>query len=123
MLSKKKILVIDDEETILAMTKSVLQNDYNVTTVNSAMAALNLFLEGYTPHLILLDLNMPEISGWEALLRIRSLSNLLHIQIAIYTSSDDPKDKKKAKEMGAVDYIHKPISKEELLEKTAKLLK
>jgi CheY-like chemotaxis protein/iron only hydrogenase large subunit-like protein len=123
MLSKKKILVIDDEETILVMTKGALQDDYNVTTVNSAKAALNLFLEGYTPHLILLDLYMPEMGGWDALIRINNLSKLHQTQIAIYTSSNDPKDKAKAKELGLVEYIHKPLSKDALLEKVAELVK
>jgi CheY-like chemotaxis protein/iron only hydrogenase large subunit-like protein len=122
MLSKKKILVIDDEETILTMTKSALKNDYNVTTINSGKTALNMFLEGYTPHLILLDLNMPEIGGWDTLVRIRNLSKLHQTQIAIYTSSESPEDKKKAKELGAVEFIHKPISVTELTEKVAKLI-
>jgi CheY-like chemotaxis protein/iron only hydrogenase large subunit-like protein/uncharacterized protein YoxC len=122
MLSMKKILVIDDEETILVMTKGLLQNHYNVTTVNSAKAALELFLDGYTPHLILLDLYMPEMGGWDALIRIRNLSKLHQTKIAIYTSSGDPKDKAKAEALGTVEYIHKPISKNELLEKVAKML-
>jgi len=123
MLSKKKILVIDDEETVLTMTKNALQDDYNVITINSAKAALDLFLKGYIPHLILLDLYMPEMGGWDALIRIRNLSKLHQTQIAIYTSSDDPKDRAKAKELGPVEYIHKPLSKDTLLEKVAKLTK
>jgi len=122
MLSKKKILVIDDEETILTMTKGALQNDYNITTVNSARAALDLFMHGYTPHLILLDLYMPEMGGWDALDRIRSLSKLHQTLIAIYTSSDDPKDKAKAEEFGAVAYIKKPAAKTDLQARLAKLL-
>jgi len=121
MLSKKKILVIDDEETVLTVTKNALQNDYNITTVNSAKTALNMFLDGYTPHLILLDLYMPEMGSWDALLRIRNLSKLHQTRIAIYTTSEDPKDKEKARELGAVEYIRKPINKDELLEKVAKL--
>jgi CheY-like chemotaxis protein len=122
MLSMKKILVIDDEETILVMTKGLLQNHYNVTTVKSAKEALELFLDGYTPHLILLDLYMPEMGGWDALIRIRNLSKLHQTKIAIYTSSEDPKDKSKAEQLGTVEYIHKPISKDELLEKVSRML-
>jgi len=122
-LSKKKILVVDDEEIILIMTKEMLQNDYNVTTVKSAKEALDLFLEGYTPNLILLDLYMPEMGGWDAIVRIHNLSKLHQTQIAIFTSSDDPKDKAKAKEFGAVEYIHKPISKNALLETVTRLVK
>jgi len=123
MLSKKKVLVIDDEETILTMTQSALQEDYNVTTVNSARKALDMFIGGYVPHLILLDLYMPEIGGWDAIVRIRNLSELHQTQIAIYTTSEEQKDMDKAKEVGAVDYINKPLNKTELQEKIAKLLK
>jgi len=121
MLSKKKVLIVDDEETVLTMTKSALKDDYNITTVNSGKAALDLFLQGYIPHLILLDLYMSEMGGWDAFLRIRNISQLHSIPIAIYTTSEDPKDKEKAQELGAVEYIHKPVSKDELLEKVAKL--
>jgi CheY-like chemotaxis protein/iron only hydrogenase large subunit-like protein len=122
MLSKKKILVIDDDETILATTKSALKNDYNVTLVNSGKEALNLFLEGYVPHLILLDLYMPEIGGWDTFIKIRNISKLHQTQIAIYTTSESPEDMAKAKELGAVEYIHKPLSTTELTEKVAKLI-
>jgi len=122
MISKKKIIVIDDEETALIMTKSALEGDYNVTTVNSAEAALDKFLNGYIPNLILLDLYMPDIGGWETFLSIRNISKLHKIPIAIYTVSDDPKDREKAQELGAIEYIHKPLSKEELFEKISKLV-
>jgi CheY-like chemotaxis protein len=123
MLSKKKILAVDDQEIILATTKEMLKNDYNVTTVNSAKDALELFLDGYVPHLILLDLYMPEMGGWDAIIRIRNLSKLHQTKIARYSASEDPKDMEKAKELGTVEYINKTISREALLEKLAKLLK
>ncbi|WP_461246519.1 [Fe-Fe] hydrogenase large subunit C-terminal domain-containing protein [Treponema sp. R6D11] len=122
-LSKKKIIVVDDEETSLIMSKGALEKDYNITTVDSAKAALDLFLGGYTPNLILLDLYMPEMGGWDVYIKIRDISKLHKIPIAIYTVSDDPKDREKAHELGAVEYIHKPISKEELHEKIVALIK
>jgi CheY-like chemotaxis protein/iron only hydrogenase large subunit-like protein/uncharacterized membrane-anchored protein YhcB (DUF1043 family) len=122
MLSKKKVLVIDDEETILTMTKGALQNDYNVSTVKSAKDALELFSDGYNPHLILLDLYMPDMSGWDTFDRIRSLTRLHQTQIAIYTSSEDPKDKAHAQELGAVAFIKKPAAKADLQATLAKLL-
>jgi CheY-like chemotaxis protein/iron only hydrogenase large subunit-like protein len=122
MLSKKKVLIIDDEETILTMAKGALQYEYNVSTATSAKEALNLFMEGYNPHLILLDLYMPDMHGWDTFMRIRSLSKLHQTQIAIYTASEDPNDKAKAQELGAVAFIKKPASKTELLSTLAKLL-
>jgi methyl-accepting chemotaxis protein len=120
---KKKVIVVDDEQTVLTLTKGTLENDYDVTTVSSGKQALDLFFQGYVPNLVLLDLSMPEMGGWDTFIRIRDLSKLHKTPIAIYTASDDPKDKAKARELGAVDYIQKPIKKTELLEKVAKLTK
>jgi methyl-accepting chemotaxis protein len=120
---KKKVIVIDDEETVHTMTKAALENDYEVTSVNSGQEALNLFFQGYTPDFMLLDLNMPEMGGWDTFIRIRDIGQLHKTPIAIYSTSENPQDKARAKEMGAVDFIHKPAKKAELLEKIAKLIK
>jgi len=120
---KKKIIVVDDEETVLTLTKASLDNVYDVTTVSSGKDALNLFFKGYVPNLVLLDLNMPEMGGWETFIKIRDISKLHQTPIAIYTTSEDPKDREKANELGAVEYIHKPINKAEMLEKVKKLVK
>ncbi|MDR2716705.1 MAG: methyl-accepting chemotaxis protein [Treponema sp.] len=120
---KKKVIVIDDEETVLTLTRSMLENDYDITTVKSGQAALDLFFQGYVPDLALLDLNMPKMGGWDTFLRIRDISKLHQTPIAIYTTSDDPKDKARAQEMGAVDFIHKPAQKAELREKVEKLIR
>jgi len=120
---KKKIIVVDDEDTVLTLTRASLENDYDVSTVSSGKEALNLFFKGYVPHLVLLDLNMPEMGGWDTFIRIRDISKLHKTPIAIYTTSDDSQDRAKANELGAVDYIHKPANKNELLERVAKLIK
>jgi methyl-accepting chemotaxis protein len=119
---KKKVIVIDDEEPILAMVKGMLGNDYDVTTVRSGKEALKLFYQGLVPNLALLDLMMPEMDGWDTYSRIRSLVNLHRIPIAIFSSSEDPKDMAKAREMGAVDFIKKPVKKAELMERVRKLI-
>jgi CheY-like chemotaxis protein len=114
---KKKVLVVDDEQTVLTLTKATLDKDYDVTTVSSGKQALNLLLQGLVPHLVLLDLNMPEMGGWDTFIRIRDINKLHKTPIAIYSTSEDPKDRAKAQELGAVDYIKKPCKKEELLSK------
>jgi len=120
---KKKIIVIDDEETILTMTKGMLDTHYDVTTAKSGKEALKLFFEGYIPDMVLLDLAMPGLGGWDTFIRVRDISQLHQIPIAIYTSSEDPNDSAHAREMGAVDYIKKPCKKTELLERVGKILK
>jgi CheY-like chemotaxis protein len=122
MLSKKKVLVVDDEEPVLIMTKGMLKDEYNVTTVSSARAAFDLLMTGYIPHLVLLDLYMPEMGGWDAFIRIRNISNLHNTPIAIYTTSEDKNDRDKAQELGAVAYIKKPAAKAVLLDTVAKLI-
>jgi CheY-like chemotaxis protein len=118
----KKILVIDDDETTLTLTKGMLEGDYHVTTVDSGTAAWELIQKGFKPDLVLLDMFMPEMSGWNTLLRIRKLCEARKVVIAIYTSSEDPEGMAKAKEFGALEYIHKPLSRTKLLEKVAELL-
>jgi methyl-accepting chemotaxis protein len=120
---KKKILVVDDEETVLTITRVSLDAVYEVTTVSSGKEALQMFFKGYVPHLVLLDLNMPEMGGWETFIKIRDINKLHNTPIAIYTTSEDPKDMEKAKELGAVDYIHKPVKKNELIEKMKKIVR
>jgi putative two-component system response regulator len=118
----KKILIIDDDETTLTLAKNMLEDDYEVTTVNSGNAALELLKKGFIPKLILLDMYMPEMSGWNTLLRIRKLCEAHKTKIAIYTSAEDPDGLKKVKEFGAADFIHKPLSRTKLHEKVAQLV-
>jgi methyl-accepting chemotaxis protein len=120
---KKKVIIIDDEETVLTMAGAILEKDYEVIKANSGAKALKLFFQGLVPDLVLLDLNMPEMGGWETFIRIRDLSKLHKVPIAIYTTSEDAKDKAKAQEMGAVDFIKKPASRIDLLAKVAKLIR
>jgi DNA-binding response OmpR family regulator len=63
------------------------------------------------------------MGGWDTFIRIRDISRLHKVPIAIYSTSTDPKDKERARELGAVDYIHKPVKKAELLAKVAGLIK
>jgi len=120
---KQKILVVDDDDIDLEMVEAVLQNDYEVTTTKSGKEAMNLFYQGLVPQLILLDLIMPEMDGWDTYKRIKAISSLHDIPIALFTSSGDPKDIQHAHEIGAVDYIKKPYERDDLLNRIGKILK
>ena len=117
---KKIILVIDDDKKHLAMTSSFLEDDYEVVTSPSCDEAVKLLYQGLSPAYILLDLIMPGVSGWDTYESIRGISNFHKVPIAIFTSSDDPKDLERAKKMKAADYIQKPCRKGELLERIKK---
>jgi methyl-accepting chemotaxis protein len=118
---KKKILVVDDDRIHLEMTKGILGNDYEVITVTSGGEALKLFFQGLIPNLVLLDLMMPNMDGWDTYGRVKEISNLHNVPIAFVTSSNDPKDMSRADEMGAVDYIQKPCN--DLPARVGKLIK
>jgi len=119
---KQKILMVDDDSIHLEMVKTVLRNDYEVTTSKSGKEALNLFYQGLVPQLILLDLIMPDMDGWNTYSRIKAIGGLHDTQIAFFTASNDPKDIQQAHEMGAVDYIKKPYQADDLLYRIGKIL-
>jgi CheY-like chemotaxis protein len=117
---KKKILVVDDDQMYLAITKHNLGTDYDVITVQSGKEALKLFYQGLVPQLVLLDLIMPDMDGWQSYNKIKGISSIHNVPIAFVTASDDPKDKVRANEMGAVDFIKKPA--DDLLARVGKLV-
>jgi len=118
---KPKILVVDDEDIDLDMVEEILQDHYDVTKARSGKEALGLFYQGLVPELILLDLMMPEMDGWSTYNRIKAIGDLHDTPIAIFTASSDPKDMKKAQEIGAVDYIKKPYDKDDMLKRVKRL--
>jgi len=119
---KKKILMVDDDSIHLEMAQAVLQNDYDVLSAKSGKEAMTLFYQGLVPQLILLDLIMPDMDGWDTYDRVKAISNLHDIPIAFFTTSNDPKDIQHAHEIGAVDYIKKPYDKDDLLRRIEKML-
>jgi methyl-accepting chemotaxis protein len=120
---KPKILIVDDDGIHLEMVEAVLQDDYDVSTAKSGKEALGLFYQGLVPQIILLDLIMPDMDGWDTYNRIRAIGGLHDTPMAFFTSSDDPKDIQRAREMGAVDFIKKPYDRDDLIRRIGKILK
>jgi CheY-like chemotaxis protein len=118
--AKRKIIMVDDDEIHLEMAKGILENEYDVTTVKSGQAALQLFYQGLVPDLILLDLVMPGMDGWDTFERIHGISRVHSVPIAFCSASTDLKDISRAREVGAADYISKPCN--DLLARVRKLL-
>jgi len=119
---KQKVLIVDDDGIHLEMVEALLRNEYDVSTAKSGKEALGLFYQGLVPQLILLDLIMPDMDGWDTYKRIKAISGLHDIPIAFFTTSNDPKDIKHAHEIGAVDYIKKPYDKDDLLRRVGRIL-
>jgi len=118
----KKVLIIDDNETDVVAVRGILEEYYEVATADSGATALKLFHNGLVPNLIMLDLVMPEMSGWDTFERIKKIGSVHNTAIVIYSGSIDPDDRTRAEKVGAVDFIKKPATKDELLSKLEKLI-
>ena len=120
---KKKILLVDDDEMCLGIAKQILETEYEVISVKSGKEALKLILQELVPDLILLDILMPNMDGWETFTRLKNIVFLQKVPIAFGTSLDAEEDEKRAHELGAVDFIKKPYTKGDLLKRVATLIK
>ncbi|MDR2965197.1 MAG: response regulator [Treponema sp.] len=116
MSEKKKILFVDDDAIQHAIAENMLKDDYEVFKAKSGSEALQyLYSNEFIPNLILLDIMMPDMDGWEVFNRIRGISLLKKVPIAFITALTESSDEKRAFEIGADDYIRKPYEKEDLL--------
>jgi len=118
----KKILIVDDNEVHLVIAENILKGKYEVTTAKSGKEALILLSKGLLPGLILLDVLMPEMDGWETYNKIKGISLLRNVPIAFLTSLDGVREKLYASRIGAADLITKPYEGEELINRIEKML-
>jgi len=121
MGDKKKIVAVDDNPENLGVLKNTLKEKYTVFPVPSAAEMFDL-LGHVKPNLILLDVEMPEMNGHEAAQKLKADGNLKDIPFIFLTSRDDEESIKKGFDLGAVDYIPKPIVAPVLLERIEKHL-
>lgn len=104
----KTILIVDDNVTNLTAAKSTLIDMYKVIPVTSGAQALK-FLEKNTADLILLDIDMPEMNGFELMEILKKSDTLKEIPVMFLTADSDANTEAKCLEMGAHDYISKPF--------------
>lgn len=112
----KTLFIVDDNATNLITAKNVLANVHKTFTMPSAERMFKL-LEKITPDLILLDINMPEMDGFEALSILKSDIKFQGIPVILLTASHDAESEIKGFEMGATDFINKPFSPPELVKR------
>lgn len=122
MTSEKRILVVDDEDTICEVLKLNLELEgYSVDTANSAEEALRLKMDEYD--LFILDVMMGEMSGFELASKIKAVDSLKEIPIIICTAKDEDEDLVEGFNRGADDYIKKPFSMRELVMRVKNVLR
>jgi putative two-component system response regulator len=108
--TKPTILVVDDTPDNLDLMGDLLMNDYKVKIANSGKKALEIVQTGQSPDLILLDIMMPEMDGYEVCSVLKSDEKTKNIPVIFLTAKTNSIDEQKGFEIGAVDYITKPIS-------------
>ena len=118
----KTILLVDDDDIFLTIMEVMLENVYKTIKTRSGKEALDYLCKGNTPHLILLDIVMPEMDGWETFNKLRGISLLKNVPIAFMTILDKTDAVKHANELGAADYIKKPCEREDLLNRIEAIL-
>jgi DNA-binding response OmpR family regulator len=118
---KQKILVIDDEYSIRVLLENFLSREYEVTSKADGMEALE-WLEENLPHLIICDLQMPKMNGFEFLDKVRKRGFTKHTPVIILSGSESSKDRVRCYRLGSQDFLVKPFNPEELGELVRKNL-
>lgn len=112
---KAKVLVVDDEQDILELVSLILSEEgLQVFQAEEGLSALEIARKE-KPDLILLDIMMPEIDGWEVLKMLKIEEETKNIPVAMLTCKTETRDKVLGIQEGAVDYITKPFAPEDLL--------
>jgi two-component system response regulator RpaA len=116
-----KILIIDDDVTITELLKTLMKMEgHTPTTVNDSTKAIEI-ANSISPDLITLDLMMPGLTGFELCELMQQDPRFANIPVIIVSARDDPESKERAIRMGAKDYITKPFSADELMQKINEL--
>ncbi len=118
---KKKILVVDDEMSICLLLENFLSQEYDVVTINSGEDAL-VWLESNLPDLIISDIQMPNMDGFEFLTKVRQRGFTKHTPFIMLSARAESKERIKCYRLGAQDYLTKPFNPEELEELVKKNL-
>ena len=117
----KTIFVVDDNSANLLMAETALSDHYDVITMVSASIMFEL-LDDITPDLILLDIMMPDINGFEALKQLKSNTRYAAIPVLFLTSKNDAATEALGFEMGIEGFIAKPFSEPVLLSRIKAIL-
>lgn len=119
-MSKIKILVVDDDQNICELLRLYIEKDGNsVILANDGLEAINKF-KNETPDLILLDIMLPKLDGWQVCREIRKNSD---VPIIMLTAKGEPFDKVLGLELGADDYVTKPFNTQEIIARIKAVLR
>ena len=111
---QKKILIVEDEESLLKLESILLTTKgFHVQGVTTGVAALKAVAEN-PPDLVLLDIMLPEMDGFEVCRQIKNSPQTSHIPVILLTAKKSPEDMARGKQVGADQYITKPFKSHEI---------
>jgi diguanylate cyclase (GGDEF)-like protein len=105
---KNSLLIVDDDKSSLMMLSHILQTEYTVRVASDGVSAIRI-AEKYVPDLVLLDIIMPGMNGYEIFAALKNSGKTAQIPVIFITGLSNNTDEKKGLELGAVDYISKPL--------------
>jgi len=111
---RKNVFMVDDDMTILTIGRNVLSEKYNVFTMNSGDKMMKM-IKKTTPDLVLLDVEMPEMSGYEVMKAMKAEKETEGIPVIFLTAKDDVESVRVGQSLGAAGYIIKPFSPPDLI--------
>jgi CheY-like chemotaxis protein len=120
-MARKKILVVDDTELNRDLVVQLLEDEYDIIIAENGEEAVQK-TDAERPDLILMDLGMPVMDGWEATKRLKANDALKHIPVIAVTSHAMVGDEIEARKAGCDDYLPKPIDEDLLIKKIKKYL-
>lgn len=119
---KKKILLVDDVKEFRTLVKIILSGNYDVVTAADGQDALNKIHKGLTPDVIVTDLMMPNVNGFQLINKIKSGEGHKKTPIIVLSNIDGAEEKERLKKQGIAEYIIKPFKTTELIEGLGKSL-
>ena len=126
VVNLKKIIVVDDKPDTTYSIKQILEknsDEYEVITADSGKQCLELLQNNQIPDLILLDIVMPEMSGWDVYHRLKENPSWRNIPVIFITAIKDGITRLVKKSLGEENYIEKPFDIDELMKKVEKVLR
>ena len=113
-MKQKQVLIIDDEPIMRKLLEQILKDRYETVSLENGREALEWMYSGNIPDLVVADLNMPEIDGFEYITRVRESGFFSDVPLIVLSGEESSSERIKCLKLGANDYLIKPFNPEEL---------
>jgi CheY-like chemotaxis protein len=117
-----RVLVVEDDRSSKTVITAALLSEYEVTTASHGLEALRIIKAGHLPDLVVTDVMMPELDGIEMVRRLRAYSKTAKLPIIILTAKADADSYQLGRDVGANDYLTKPLTSDRLLASVRRVL-